>query len=62
MNNIRWEAETPLAFRLRDLDAQIERTKDAELELLREIWLDKLQCATCRKPEYIYWIRVGCRN
>ena len=62
MNSIRWETEDTLAFRLCDLEAEIERTKDAELELLREIWLDKLSAATRQEPEYLLWIRTECRH
>jgi hypothetical protein len=62
MDNVHWETESKLAFRLGDLEAEIERTKDAELKLLREIWLDKLQRATWQKPDYILWLRVECRD
>jgi hypothetical protein len=62
MNKIRWEAENTMAFRLRDLEAEIERTKNAELELLRAIWLDKLSAVKRQKPEYLLWIRIECRH
>jgi hypothetical protein len=62
MNQIHWQTEAPTCIQLRDLDAEIERTKDAQLELLRAIWLDKLWGVTWQDPEYLMFVRFECQN
>lgn len=51
-----------LKLQLRELYAEIERTKKVQLDLLKVIWPDRVWDVRLTEPEYLLAVRMECCN